>query len=167
MRKIPHVKCVTPSTASVCFGTLSSSLLLLLLSRFSRVRLCDPRDSSPPGSPIPGILQARPLAWVAITSLLSDEESISLNFLVLSTPSLILPPRRNSVVRKPGWNLFLFRVSLLPEVSACILAWPSCSTFDRDRPPPTPKVKKAEVDQCCQGFGGVRLILGLMVRNPL
>ena len=34
-------------------------LLLLLLSRFSRVRLWDPRDSSPPGSPIPGILQAR------------------------------------------------------------------------------------------------------------
>ena len=28
--------------------------------------LCDPRDSSPPGSPIPGILQARTLEWVAI-----------------------------------------------------------------------------------------------------
>ena len=25
-----------------------------------------PRDSSPPGSPIPGILQARTLEWVAI-----------------------------------------------------------------------------------------------------
>ena len=32
-------------------------LLLLLLGCFSRVRLlCDPIDSSPPGSPIPGIL---------------------------------------------------------------------------------------------------------------
>ena len=28
--------------------------------------LCDPMDSSPPGSPIPGILQARTLEWVAI-----------------------------------------------------------------------------------------------------
>ena len=28
--------------------------------------LCDPRDNSPPGSPIPGILQARTLEWVAI-----------------------------------------------------------------------------------------------------
>ena len=28
--------------------------------------LCDPRDGSPPGSPIPGILQARTLDWVAI-----------------------------------------------------------------------------------------------------
>ena len=27
--------------------------------------LCDPIDSSPPGSPVPGILQARTLEWVA------------------------------------------------------------------------------------------------------
>ena len=42
-------------------------LLLLLLSRFSHVRLCDPIDGSLPGSPIPGILQARTLEWVAIS----------------------------------------------------------------------------------------------------
>ena len=29
--------------------------------------LCDPKDGSPPGSPVPGILQARTLAWVAIS----------------------------------------------------------------------------------------------------
>ena len=28
--------------------------------------LCDPIDSSPPGSPVPGIIQARTLEWVAI-----------------------------------------------------------------------------------------------------
>ena len=28
---------------------------------------CDPTDGSPPGSPIPGILQARTLEWVAIS----------------------------------------------------------------------------------------------------
>ena len=39
-------------------------LLLLLLSCFSRARLCDPIDGSPPGSPVPGILQARTLEWV-------------------------------------------------------------------------------------------------------
>ena len=42
-------------------------LLLLLLSLFSRVRLCDPGDGSPPGSPVPGILQARTLEGVAIS----------------------------------------------------------------------------------------------------
>ena len=41
--------------------------LLLLLSRFSHVRLCNPIEGSPPGSPIPGILQARTLEWVAIS----------------------------------------------------------------------------------------------------
>ena len=29
--------------------------------------LCDPRDGSPSGSPVPGILQARTLEWVAIS----------------------------------------------------------------------------------------------------
>ena len=28
---------------------------------------CNPTDSSPPGSPVPGILQARTLEWVAIS----------------------------------------------------------------------------------------------------
>ena len=28
--------------------------------------LCDARDGSPPGSPVPGILQARTLEWIAI-----------------------------------------------------------------------------------------------------
>ena len=38
-----------------------------LLSHFSRVRLCVIPYGSPPGSPIPGILQARTLEWVAIS----------------------------------------------------------------------------------------------------
>ena len=42
-------------------------MLLLLLSHLSRVRLWDPTDSSLPGSPVPGILQARTLEWVAIS----------------------------------------------------------------------------------------------------
>ena len=29
--------------------------------------LCGPRDGSPPGSPVPGILQARTLEWVAMS----------------------------------------------------------------------------------------------------
>ena len=31
----------------------------------SCLTLCDPIDSSPPGPPVPGILQARTLEWVA------------------------------------------------------------------------------------------------------
>ena len=33
----------------------------------SCLTLCDPVDGSPPGSPVPGILQARTLAWVAMS----------------------------------------------------------------------------------------------------
>ena len=42
-------------------------LLLLLLSLQSCPTLCDPIDQSPPGFPVPGILQARTLEWVAIS----------------------------------------------------------------------------------------------------
>ena len=42
-------------------------LLLLLLSIFSCVWLCDPIDGSPSGFPVPGILQARTLEWVTIS----------------------------------------------------------------------------------------------------
>ena len=45
----------------------SSCALLLLLSCFSRVRLCSLMDSSPPSSLVSGILQARTLEWVAIS----------------------------------------------------------------------------------------------------
>ena len=33
----------------------------------SCLTVCDPIDGSPPGSPVPGILQARTLEWVAIS----------------------------------------------------------------------------------------------------
>ena len=40
--------------------------MLLLLSLQSCLTLCDPIEGSLPGSPVPGILQARTLEWVAI-----------------------------------------------------------------------------------------------------
>ena len=55
------------SSLSMGFPRQECWLLLLLLSRFSRVRLCDPIEGSPPGSSVPGILQARILEWVAIS----------------------------------------------------------------------------------------------------
>ena len=48
---------------SVLFNMLSAAAKLLQLC----LTLCDPTDSSPPGSPVPGILQARTLEWVAIS----------------------------------------------------------------------------------------------------
>ena len=46
---------------------LSLDLAAAAKSLQSCLTLCDPIDGSPPGSPIPGILQARTLEWVAIS----------------------------------------------------------------------------------------------------
>ena len=54
-----------PKTGSILRAVFCALLLLLLLQ--SCPTLCDPIDSSPPGSPVPGILQARTLEWVAIS----------------------------------------------------------------------------------------------------
>ena len=47
--------------------TLSSAAAAAAKSLQSCRTLCDPIDGSPPGSPVPGILQARTLEWVAIS----------------------------------------------------------------------------------------------------
>ena len=50
-------KCSTATTAAAAAAKLLQSC----------PTLCDPTDGSPPGSAIPGILQARTLGWVAIS----------------------------------------------------------------------------------------------------
>ena len=47
-------------------GVLAAAAAAAAKSLQSCPTLCDPRDGSPPGSPIPGILQTRTLEWVAI-----------------------------------------------------------------------------------------------------
>ena len=60
------------------FGSLPSAIFWKSLSKIGVAAaaakslqscpiLCNPVDGSPPGSPIPGILQARILEWVAIS----------------------------------------------------------------------------------------------------
>ena len=52
---------------SVLLSYLGSTVFTAAKSLQSRPTLCDPTDGSPPGSPVPGILQARTLEWVAIS----------------------------------------------------------------------------------------------------
>ena len=49
----------------ICY--LAAAAAAAAKSLQSCATLCDPIDGSPPGSPIPGILQARTLEWVAIS----------------------------------------------------------------------------------------------------
>ena len=55
-----HFKLLTPS--AMLLSTAAAAKLLQL-----GPTMCDPIDSSPPGYPVPGILQARTLEWVAIS----------------------------------------------------------------------------------------------------
>jgi len=55
--------CCSPETITLFIGYAAAAAKSLQ----SCPTLCDPIDGSPPGSPIPGILQARTLEWVAIT----------------------------------------------------------------------------------------------------
>ena len=62
---------------SCCVGSLYSSQQIILSWSMSAaaaakllqscLTLCNPIDGSPPGSPVPGIFQARTLEWVAIS----------------------------------------------------------------------------------------------------
>ena len=57
----PTTKACHPhSTVFTCLAAAAKSLQLCLT-------LCEPIDGSPPGSPVPGILQARTLEWAAIS----------------------------------------------------------------------------------------------------
>ena len=73
---------VTPTALPLCcpspssFSAGSTSLLSVSVESAAAAAakllqscptLCDPIDGSPPGSPVPGILQARTLEWVAIS----------------------------------------------------------------------------------------------------
>ena len=54
------------SFLKICFDLVNHSSAAKSLQ--SCPTLCDPIDGSPPGSAVPGILQARILEWVAISS---------------------------------------------------------------------------------------------------
>ena len=51
----------------VCYDQYIHTAATAAKSHQSCPTLCDPIDGSPPGSPVPGILQARTLEWVAIS----------------------------------------------------------------------------------------------------
>ena len=55
-RNSDNISFRTPDAAATAAKSLQSCLTL-----------CDPTDGSPPGSPVPGILQARTLEWVVIS----------------------------------------------------------------------------------------------------
>ena len=77
MVQLSHPYVTTGKTVALTRWTFVGKVMSLLFNMLSAAAaakslqscstLCDPIDGSPPGSPIPGILQARTLEWVAIS----------------------------------------------------------------------------------------------------
>ena len=74
--QLSHPYMATGKTIALTTWTFVGKVMSLLLNMLSAatakslqscLTLCDPIDGSPPGSPVPGILQARTLEWVAIS----------------------------------------------------------------------------------------------------
>ena len=87
----------------------------------SRPTLCNPIDGSPPGSPIPGILQARTLEWVAISFSKAWKWKVKVKSLshlqLFATPWTVAyqapPPMGFS--RQEYWSGFLLPFPLMAE----------------------------------------------------
>ena len=60
-----------PTSVTLVNGIAATAAAKLLQSCLT---LCDPIDGSPPGSPVPGILQARTLEWAAFPSPMHESE---------------------------------------------------------------------------------------------
>ena len=101
--------------------------------------LCDPIDSSPPGSSVPGILQARTLEWVAISFSNACKGKVKVNSLcrarLLATPwtAAFQAPPSMGFSRQEYWSgvplpsPYLFCRTLLHDVGRPIV-WKSSDT---------------------------------------
>ena len=69
--------------------------------------LCDPIDSSPPGSPIPGILQARTVEWVnmvfrLVITFLPRSKHLLISWLQSPSAVILKPPKIKSATVSPS-----------------------------------------------------------------
>ena len=91
--------------------------------------LCDPIDGSPPGSPIPGILQARTLEWVAISFSSVWKWKVKVKSLspvrLLATPwtAAYQAPPSMGFSRQEYWSgVPLNGIIILDSISSCLLS---------------------------------------------
>ena len=107
--------------------------------------LCDPIDRSPPGSPVPGILQARTLKWVAISSSNAWKWKVkvkSLSRVRLSDPINCSPPGSSVPgifqARVLEWGAIAFSIweedhrSKMSSQKYLLLTWFIAGGFDLD-----------------------------------
>ena len=100
--QLSHSYTTTGKTIALTRRTFVNKVMSLLFNMLSATAaaakslqlcptLCDPIDGSPPGFPVPGILQARTLEWVAISFSNAWKWKVKVKLLSCLTPYL----RRN------------------------------------------------------------------------
>ena len=90
--------------------------IIIVLSHCSHVQtLCNPVDRSPPGPPVHGILYARILEWVAISSSRYRNFYIIITLLLLLNKELVLYPGNKHL----NGNMFYYKLPLSYE-SKCV-----------------------------------------------
>ena len=99
----------TPGLLAVDIAAAAAKSLQLCLT------LCDPTDSSPPDSSVPGILQARILEWVAISFSSAFMHAKSLQ----SCPTLCNPMD----ISPPGSSVHRILQARITEWVAIIFFW--------------------------------------------
>ena len=82
----------------------TSILICYAKSLQSCLTLCDPIDESPPGSPVPGILQARTLKWAAISFSNSGKWKVKVKS--LSRVRLLVTPWTSAYQAPPSMGFF-------------------------------------------------------------
>ena len=99
--------------------------------------LCDPIDGSPPGSPVPGILQARTLEWVAISFSNAGKRKVKVKSLsrvrLLATPwtAAYQAPPSMGFSRQEYWSgvplpslktitINIINISIAPQKFLCV-----------------------------------------------
>ena len=123
--------------------------------------LCDPIDCNPPGSPIPGILQARTLEWVAISFSNAWKWNMKVNSLncvqLLTTPwtTAYQAPPSMGFSRQEYWSgvpLPSPSLRLAPPNKLNLLRWEQTeiiysACYSKDQPPSHASDKNTKVDR--------------------
>ena len=89
--------------------------------------LCDPRDGSPSGSPVLGILQARTLKWVAIS--FSNEWKWKVKGKLLSRVQLLVTPWTTAYQAPPSHGIFQARVLEWGAIAFSVVCSAICFTI--------------------------------------
>ena len=95
-------------TGRISIDTGNQNAAAAAKSLQSCLTLCDPIDGSPPSSPVPGILQARTLEWVAIS--FSNAWKWEVKGKSLSRVRLLATPWTRAYQAPPSMRFFQARV---------------------------------------------------------